>query len=85
MQFAAGARTAGGYFLLLRSVAFQRALAASLAIADRSSDDNFAALALPPFSPPFLASATAAGFLAIAPTRARKDLVVIKQVWDFEA
>jgi len=43
----------------------QRAFAARWAISLRSSDVNFAARALPPFMPPSLPSATAAGFLGL--------------------
>jgi hypothetical protein len=43
----------------------QRALAACWAISLRLSGDNFVALALPPFNPPSLPSATAAGFFLL--------------------
>jgi hypothetical protein len=46
----------------LSSALAQRAFAARWAIAVLSSCDNFAALARPPFRPPNLPSATAAGF-----------------------
>lgn len=66
----------------LRSGAFQRAFAAVLAIAERSSDDSFAALALPPLRPPFLPRATAAGFLAIVSLfRMRRDFIVMVGLW----
>jgi hypothetical protein len=44
----------------------QRDLAARLAIADLRRFDNFFALAFPPFNPPSLPSATAAGFLPLS-------------------
>jgi hypothetical protein len=43
---------------------FQRALAAETAISLRFFAERLAALALPPFKPPSLPNATAAGFLA---------------------
>jgi len=42
-----------------------RASAARLALAFRCADVSFAASALPPFNPPNLPSATAAGFLIV--------------------
>jgi hypothetical protein len=52
-----------GFFYSL-SLFFHRAAAAFFAISDRFLADSFAARALPPFLPPSLPNATAAGFFS---------------------
>jgi hypothetical protein len=62
----------------------QRVNAAFLAISRRFSSESFLALALPPFKPPSLPSATAAGFLAGAGDGAACPVdccMILKAVW----